>query len=209
MTQLERTWSERKLGAETSATRAALVEAAHRLLLKEGYGAVTSRRIASEAGLKPQLVHYYFRSMDDLLLEVLRRGADEGERELAAALESDDPLRALWDFLSDPRPVTFTTEFTAIASRNAVIRDELARYAEKFREMQTEALKRHLKQRGIVPHISPVLATVLLVSLSVILVRERELGMTMGHKEAEALVEECFRRFEAGGEAAVSFPISG
>ena len=205
MTEADNSWASRKLGAETSATRTALIIAAQRLLLKEGYGAVTSRRVASEAGLKPQLVHYYFRSMDDLLLEVFRQSAEQGRQELAAVLEAEDPLRALWEFMSDPRPTTFTTEFTAIASRSPVIREEVAKVAEEFRGMQTEAIVRHLKKRGITPRIPPVVASVRLVSLSAVLVREKALGMTMGHKETEAFVEECFRGFQDTGEPPKAF----
>ncbi len=62
----------RRLGTADSKTRLALLDAAERLLLAEGYAAVTSRRVAAAAGLKHQLVHYYFRTMDDLLLEVYR-----------------------------------------------------------------------------------------------------------------------------------------
>ena len=58
----------RRIGAEDSSTRAALLDAAQQLMLDEGYAAVTSRRVAAQAGLKPQLVHYYFRTMDDLFL---------------------------------------------------------------------------------------------------------------------------------------------
>src|SRR6478736_4441687 len=68
--------SPRRLGTEESKTRGQLLDAAEELMLDEGYAAVTSRRVAAKAGLKPQLVHYYFRSMDDLFLEVFRRRAD-------------------------------------------------------------------------------------------------------------------------------------
>ena len=47
-------------------------------MIEEGYAAVTSRRLANKAGLKPQLVHYYFRTMEELFLEVFRRRAEEG-----------------------------------------------------------------------------------------------------------------------------------
>ena len=69
--------SPRRIGAVDSKTRAQLLDAAELLLLEEGYAAVTSRRVAAKAGLKPQLVHYYFRTMDDLFVEVFRRRADE------------------------------------------------------------------------------------------------------------------------------------
>ena len=67
----------RRIGAPDSKTRAQLMDAAELVLREEGYAAVTSRRVAARAGLKPQLVHYYFRTMDDLFLEVFRRRAEE------------------------------------------------------------------------------------------------------------------------------------
>lgn len=201
MANAESTWAARKLGAEGSATRAALIDAAHQLLLEEGYAAVTSRKVASAANLKPQLVHYYFRSMEDLLLEVLRRGAEQTKEHLTKILESDKPVRALHHFIGDPRAVTFTTEFAALAARSEVIRTELKRFGDEFRSMQTEALQRHLAKRGIQPKIPPVLATVLLVSMANTLVREAAFGMTMGHAEAEAFIEEALRQFEETGDA--------
>ena len=45
--------SSRRIGAPDSKTRALLVDAAEALLLDEGYAAVTSRRVAAKAGLKP------------------------------------------------------------------------------------------------------------------------------------------------------------
>src|SRR5205823_13649069 len=61
-----------RIGCEDLKTRAKLLDADEKLLLEEGYAAVTSRRVAAKAGLKPQLVHYYFRTMDDLFIEVFR-----------------------------------------------------------------------------------------------------------------------------------------
>src|SRR3954451_24595623 len=86
----------RRLGAEDSATRAALLDAALQLLLEEGYAAVTSRKVAAQAGLKPQLVHYYFRTMDDLFLEVFRRRAEENLVRIERAVAADGSLHALW-----------------------------------------------------------------------------------------------------------------
>jgi TetR/AcrR family transcriptional regulator len=207
MAEGEGGWASRKLGAESSATRAALIDAAEQLMCEEGYAAVTSRRIASKAGLKPQLVHYYFRGMDELYLAVLRRGAEANLRRLAAALETDQPLRGLWEFMRDPRGTAFISEFTALASHHEVIRAEMARYAEQFRRMQMEAISRHLDARGVTPRIPPVVVSVLMVSLSGVLARENALGIGLGHAETEALVELCLRQFEETGEAPAA-PIS-
>ncbi len=69
--------SARRIGAPDAKNRVLLLDAAEQLMLEEGYAAVTSRRLASKAGLKPQLVHYYFRTMEELFLEVFRRRAEE------------------------------------------------------------------------------------------------------------------------------------
>ena len=94
--------SARRIGAPDAKNRGVLLDAAEQLMLEEGYAAVTSRRVAEKAGLKPQLVHYYFRTMDDLFLAVFRRRAEQGLVEQAQALQSPQPLWALWRFGTDP-----------------------------------------------------------------------------------------------------------
>src|SRR6202051_1625081 len=88
--------SGRRIGAPDAKNRGVLLDAAEQLMLEEGYAAVTSRRLADRAALKPQLVHYYFRTMDDLFLAVFRRRAEQGLKSQARALESPQPLWALW-----------------------------------------------------------------------------------------------------------------
>ena len=69
--------SARRIGAPDAKNRSVLIDAAEQLTLEEGYAAVTSRRVAEQAGLKPQLVHYYFRTMEELFLAVFRRRAEK------------------------------------------------------------------------------------------------------------------------------------
>ena len=94
--------SSRRLGAADSQTRARLLDAAERLLLEDGYAAVTSRRVGARAGLKPQLVHYYFQTMDDLFVEVFRRRADESLEHFARSVAADPSLHTLWRLNADP-----------------------------------------------------------------------------------------------------------
>ncbi len=91
----------RRLGAPDAKNRTVLLDAAEQLMRDEGYAAVTSRRVAEQAGLKPQLVHYYFRTMDDLFLEMFRRGADRIQHFHQLALRSPQPLWALWELNTD------------------------------------------------------------------------------------------------------------
>jgi TetR/AcrR family transcriptional regulator len=188
----------RRLGTENSPTRAVLIKAAAKVLREQGYAAVTALAVATEARLKPQLVHYYFRTMDDLLLAVLRYGAEERLRRLAEAVSSDQPLRALWEMNRDASSTALQMEFAASANHRPVIRAEVRRFAKKYRNIQAAALARHFELRGISVPVQPVVLTVLMLGLSQILVREETTGMTVGHAETEAFIEEWLRRLPKG-----------
>ncbi|MBW3612402.1 MAG: TetR/AcrR family transcriptional regulator [Chloroflexi bacterium] len=51
----------------------ALLDAAEELLVEVGHAGVTVRALAERAGVNQGLVHYYFGSMDELLLQTLER----------------------------------------------------------------------------------------------------------------------------------------
>lgn len=92
-----------------SDSRQAVLDAAHRLFLAEGYQSVTMRSIAAEAGVDVALVSYYFGSKQalfgaamrlaanpaEVIGEVLRGGrADLAQRLLRALVTTwDDPAR--------------------------------------------------------------------------------------------------------------------
>jgi len=187
----------RRIGAPDAKNRAVLLDAAEQLMLEEGYAAVTSRRLASKAGLKSQLVHYYFRTMDELFLAVFRRQAEEGLRAQARALESPQPLWALWRFGTDLGFTRTTMEFMALANHRKEMRAEIAYYAERFRDEQRKAVSAALAHYGVdTQDVPPVVWTVLMTSVSRVLVLEQALGMSAGHAETVALVERYLRRLE-------------
>jgi TetR/AcrR family transcriptional regulator len=187
----------RRIGAEDSATRARLLDAAQALMLEEGYAAVTSRRVAAKAGLKPQLVHYYFRTMDDLFIAVHRRRAEQNLDRYARLLSSDQPLRTLWEICIDAGGTAFTMEFVALANHRKAIRGEIADYAARFRRMQLDALTKALSAAGLAPDTHPPMVVLLaMMGLSQVLVLEEALGFTTGHAETVAFVEKFLRRLE-------------
>ena len=187
----------RRIGAEDSKTRSALVDAAQQLMVEGGYAAVTSRRVAAKAGLKPQLVHYYFRTMDDLFLAVFRRGAEWNLERQARALASAQPLRALWELSKDPTGTSLNMEFAALANHRDAIRQQIATYADHFRQLQADALGGVLKSYGVdVEQLPPLALLVLMTSLSQILVLESALGVTTGHADEVALVERFLAEHE-------------
>lgn len=191
------------MGSESSKTRVLLLDAAERLMLEEGYAAATSRRVAAEAGVKPALVHYYFRTMDDLFLAVFRRGAERGLERQEQALASAQPLWALWEWSRDPHGTALTMEFAALANHRWVIRAEIAAFAEQFRSRQLEALSKVLDGYGVdADEWPPVAVAVLMSSVSRFLVLEQEtLDMSTGHAETVALVERFLRRCEGERES--------
>ena len=190
--------SNRRRGVESSTVRSALIDAAELLIREGGYPSVTARNLADKINLKRQIVHYYFHSMDDLFIAVIRRGADKARPRLEAALNSDEPLRALWAINSDPVQATLALELSALASRRPAVRAEVKRFAEEFRELQTRILIQHLEKRGISPDLRPIVATVLLTSLSQVLTLESAIDINHGHPETLAFVDECLRAFAEG-----------
>jgi AcrR family transcriptional regulator len=180
----------RRFGLENSKTRGSLLDAAEQLMREEGYAAVTSRRIATKAGLKPQLVHYYFRTMDDLFLALLRRGAEQNHERLTQALASAQPLHAVWELCSDPEMAALSAEFIALANHRKNIRAEIGRYAEQFRVMQMEVLSRVLEEAGIDSKVWPLPAIVFLMeSAARVLMAEKSLGISTGHAETIAFAQ--------------------
>ena len=186
----------RRIGATDSKTRGRLLDAAEHLLLEEGYAAVTSRRVAAQADLKPQLVHYYFRTMDDLFLEVFRRRAEANLERVERAVATDGSLRTLWQLNADPRGARFTIEFVALANHRKAIRAEIARYAERYRSAQLDALTTALRTHGIADRLPPVVALLLMTGLTQVLALEQALGVTAGHDTTLAFVDDTIARLE-------------
>jgi AcrR family transcriptional regulator len=189
--------SPRRIGAPDSKTRVLLLDAAEELLLDEGYAAVTSRRVAAKAGLKPQLVHYYFQTMDDLFVEVFRRSAEANLSRFDEAVAADGSLRNLWRLNADPRGIAFTIEFVALANHRKAIRAEIARYAERFRAAQVEAVRAALAAQGISEdELPPIVALLTMTGLSQVLALELALGVTTGHDTTLAFVERAIAELE-------------
>jgi AcrR family transcriptional regulator len=189
--------ADRRIGTTDSKTRSQLLDAAERLLIDEGYAAVTSRRVGAAAGLKPQLVHYYFRTMDDLFVEVFRRRAEENLAHFEQALAEGGSLRSVWELTADARGAAFTTEFAALANHRKSIRAEIARYAERYRAAQVDALSTALADAGVdEEQLSPIVGVLLMTGLAQILTLEERLGMTAGHDEIRQFVDDALRRLE-------------
>jgi AcrR family transcriptional regulator len=188
----------RRMGTKESQTRAHLLDAAERLMLEDGYAAVTSRRVGQKAGISSQLVHYYFATMDDLFLEVFRRRAEGGFARFQRAIEAQPSLRTIWSSLTEGSGSVFNLEFAALANHRKAIRAEIASYAERFRAMQLEAITSILAARGTLPGgLTPEVVLVTMAGVAQLIALERGLGVRGGHDETLALVEQYINEEDA------------
>jgi len=188
--------SSRRMGPQDSASSNALLDAAERVLRNEGYGAATSRRIAEEAGLKQQLVYYYFKSMDELLLAAFRRRTQRGLERLERNLAADRPVHAFWaDYVGVDANLTF--EYMALANRHEGIRKEIASFVNKARRLQAERIGRAYKEKNVGEDpASPAAIAFLMLGTSLLLRREAEMGITAAHKDVKALIDWFLAKFD-------------
>ena len=167
------------------AAEEALLDAAERLLRDYGYAAITTRRLAQEAGVNHGLVHYYFGSNENLLIVALERFTDglvARQRELYAR---DVPFVARWrtamQFLvsEDAAYEKIWMELQALAWNNDGIRERLARVNAEWRSVLTEAFDQPRRELGIEMPLGALVSLVITFNLGIIV--ERLGGIDSGH----------------------------
>lgn len=121
-------------------------------MVRDGYAAVTSRRVEAEAGLK---LHYHFGTLDDLFIAVVRRRGESNVALLTQALAAPDPLRAWWRLASERRGNTLLVELTAAANHRPALQAEVATFARKVRHLQIATLDSILDEYGIDRELFP------------------------------------------------------
>ena len=192
--------SSRRIGSADSKTRAQLLDAAERLLREEGYAAVTSRRVAAKAGLKPQLVHYYFRTMDDLFVEVFRRRAEENMARVRAGRRRRT-ARCGRSGSSTPtaRGAAFTHRVRGAGQppQGDPRRDRPLRRAVPGRAGRGADRGARGRAASTEDQLPPIVALLMMTGLSQVLALEDTLGVTAGHDTTVAFVEQAIARLEA------------
>lgn len=165
---------------------------------EEGYAAVSSRRVAQKAGLKSQLVHYHFGTMDELFQALMDRAGEEYLARRLNALTSPNPLRAFWDVCIDQKSGVLTLEFIALANHRKVLRDQLARSGERVRQVEEALLARALEEAGVDPEeFPPAVLSQLMAGVSRSFVTEAGLGLTAGHAAMLTYADRWLRKLEA------------
>ncbi|MFI9415208.1 TetR/AcrR family transcriptional regulator [Nocardia gamkensis] len=119
-------------------TRARLMAAAIELIATQGWGAVTTRMVAEQAGVRPGLVHYHFASVDDLLIDAsLRLARAEVENALVGALRTSGldaistMITAIARCTGTDTPTVVMSEMLLAATRHQRLRAEASAVARR------------------------------------------------------------------------------
>jgi AcrR family transcriptional regulator len=167
-------------------TEQALLDAAERLLVQVGPAGVTTRRVAEEAGLNHGLVHYYFGSVEQLLVRVLERFTDrlvERQRQMYAA---DTPFLEKWrtamGYLDEDRPYQkIWFELQALAWNRPDLRARLAHVHAEWRAVLIEAFAPVREELGLEIPLEALVTLVYAFNEGIML--DRMSGIERGHKE--------------------------
>jgi AcrR family transcriptional regulator len=173
--------------AARSTAEEALLDAAERLLVDVGYAGITTRRLAKEAGLNHGLVHYYFGSIENVLVRTLERFTERliaRQRELYAA---DAPFIEKWRTAmrylleEDVRYEKVLLELSALSWSRPELREHIARVNAEWRAVLTEAFAEPRERLGIDMPLDALVSLVMTFNHGIMV--ERLSGVTAGHQE--------------------------
>jgi AcrR family transcriptional regulator len=187
----------RRMGLENSSSRAALMDGVEAVMREDGYAALTARSVAERAGLKHQLVYYYFQTMADLLMATYRRHIDRVQSQLEEAFRRPRPLHAFWSVCSNPHDARLNMEFLAMANHNEAIRAETVAFGETIRRIGLAQAGARIEAAALSPAVfSPQAVTQAIAAIGTTVGIEAALGIRGGHEETRAMVEWWLNRLE-------------
>lgn len=188
----------RRPRATTEAKRLLILDATEEIILESGYAAVSSRSVAGRVGIQPPHLHYYFPTIDDLFVAVLRRRSSQSVERMTAALDSPEPLRAWWELASDQRGTALFVELLAAANHRAALKAEIAAMAKDVRALQMERLATLLDGYRLDPEtFPPVLIAAAMQGLAFAVVTDQAAGYDTHPDEAAAAMARLLGELEA------------
>jgi AcrR family transcriptional regulator len=183
--------------------RKAFLDAAERLLVDEGAAGISTRRIAREAGLNHGLVHYYFGSVENLMLAVFERFTERLVERQRAMYAADVPFLEKWrtamgfmeEDLSAGYPKVWA-ELQATAMNDPELQRRLRAVYATWRSVLTEAFEAAAAEYGVSDAAVPALVT-LVMTFTVGMFNERLVGVDTGHADLLTWFETAIRSMEA------------
>jgi AcrR family transcriptional regulator len=180
--------------AARSAAEDALLDAAEQLLVDVGYSGITTRRLADEAGVNHGLVHYYFGSIENVLVRTLERFTERLIERQRAMYEADIPFIEKWRTAmrylveEDVRYEKLWLELQALGWNRPEMREHLAAVDGEWRAVLLEAFAAPHEQLGIDMPLDALVSLVVTFNLGIMI--ERLSGITTGHEELLAWIDD-------------------
>jgi AcrR family transcriptional regulator len=165
----------------------ALLDAAERLLLDVGYAGITTRRLAAEAGVNHGLVHYYFGSVENVLVRVLERFTERLiVRQRSMYADPDVPFAEKWRTAmryldADREYQKVWYELQALAWNRPDLRPRVAHVHDEWRAVLAEAFAEPRTRYGIPIPLDALVTLVVTFNEGVML--ERLSGVENGQRE--------------------------
>lgn len=190
---------------QTRDPRTALLDAAERVLIEKGYGAATTRALAAEAGVNHALVHYYFGSVDNLLLAALDRFTDhllERQREMYSGdARFVDKWRTAMTLLEeDDQESGYTklwNEMQAMAWNKPALRARLADLNRRWRDVLLNAFGDAMDEYGIDrDRVSLEAVVSLVMTFNDGMASEALIGVEEGHRELLEAIDQLLTRLD-------------
>jgi AcrR family transcriptional regulator len=173
------------------------MDAVEAVMREDGYGALTARKVAERAGLKHQLVYYYFQTLDDLLIATYERHIARYLARIELAFQADRPLHAFWAVHANPVDATLNSEFLSMANHNEAIRTRTVAFGEDVRRLGLGKLEERFRRPVAGSEaVNPFAVTMAINAVGSILGLETAIGITGGHAETRALIEWCIDQLE-------------
>ena len=175
----------------------AFLDAAERLLVREGAAGISTRQLAQEAGQNHGLVHYYFGSVDELLAQALERFTDRVLARQRAMYEADAPFIEKWrtamGYIEEDLAAGYPkvlAELEALAWNEAKLQERLRRVYDQWHSLLRGALADAIEEYGLSDsRFSAEALAALVAQFNKGLLNERLLGFDRGHAELLAAID--------------------
>jgi AcrR family transcriptional regulator len=186
-------------------TEQKFLDAAERLLVRVGHAGITTRALAAEAGANQGLVHYYFGSIEEVLLRVLNRFTERLIARQRAMYSADVPFlekwRTAWRFQEEDLAAGYPKiwfELQALAWNRPELSARIAAVNAEWRAVLREAFARALQEYGKENELPLEAVTAMTMTFALGYMLERLSGIREGHEALLAWVDAWIESLEQG-----------
>ena len=186
-------------------TEQKFLDAAERLLVRVGHAGVTTRALAAEAGANQGLVHYYFGSLEEVMLRVLNRFTERLIARQRAMYSADVPFlekwRTAWRYQEEDLAAGYPKiwfELQALAWNRPELAARVAAVNAEWRSVLREAFGRALREYGKEKELPLEAVTAMVETFALGYMLERLSGIREGHEALLAWVDEWIESLERG-----------